>query len=90
MARKRLTTEQIIYLVLETEVRLSQCATIGLICRGLGVSEQSYDRRRRDCGGLKIDQAKRLKNLERVTTRRRSLKRSSSLPNSMTVMAIAG
>ena len=58
-------------MVRQAEVRHSQGETIGLICRGLGVSEQSYCRWRRDCGGLKIDQAKRLKNLERETTRRR-------------------
>jgi putative transposase len=61
MARKRFTTEQIIGMLREAEVRLAQGQTIGLICKGLGISEQSYYRWRRDYGGLRLDQAKRLK-----------------------------
>jgi len=65
MARKRFTTEQIIGLLREAEVRLSQGQAIGTVCRGLGVSQQSYYRWRREYGGLKLDQAKRFKDLER-------------------------
>ncbi len=42
-----------------------------MICRGLGVSEQSYYRWRREYGGLRVDQAKRLKELEKENTRLR-------------------
>ena len=42
MARKRYTTEQIIGLLREAEVRLGQGQAIGTICRGIGISEQSY------------------------------------------------
>jgi putative transposase len=42
MARKRYTTEQIIGLLREAEVRLGQGQTIGAICRGIGITEQSY------------------------------------------------
>jgi len=42
-----------------------------LICRGLGISEQSYYRWRREYGGLKVDQARRLKDLEKENTRLR-------------------
>ncbi len=59
MARKRFTTEQIIGLLREAEVRLSQGQAIGTVCRGIGVSQQSYYRWRREYGGLKLDQAKR-------------------------------
>jgi transposase-like protein len=52
MARKHFSTEQIIGMLREAEVCLSQGQTIGLICKGLGISEQSYDRWRRDYGGL--------------------------------------
>jgi putative transposase len=65
MSRKRYSPEQIIGFLLEAEVRLSQGEKIGVICRGLGVSEQSYYRWRREYGGLKVDQAKRLKDLEK-------------------------
>ena len=55
MARKRYTTEQIIGLLREAEVRLGQGQAIGTICRGFGISEQSYYRWRREYGGLKLD-----------------------------------
>jgi len=71
MSRKRYTPEQIIGFLREAEVRLSQGEKIGVIFRGLGVSEQSYYRWRREYGGLKVDQAKRLKDLEKENTRLR-------------------
>ena len=61
MARKRYTTEQIIGMLREAEVKLSQGEAVGVICRGLGISEQSYYRWRRVYDGLKLDQAKKLK-----------------------------
>ena len=65
MAGKRLTTEQIIGLLREAEVRLGQGQAIGTICRGLNISKLSYNRWRRDYGGgLKLDQAKRLEDLD--------------------------
>jgi putative transposase len=69
MTRKRYTTEQIIGMLREAEVKLSQGETVGVTCRGLGISEQSYYRWRRDYGGLKLDQAKKLKDLERENER---------------------
>jgi transposase-like protein len=69
MARKRYTTEQIIGMLREAEVRLSQGEAVGLICRRLGISEQSYYRWRKAYGGLKLDQAKRFKDLERENER---------------------
>jgi transposase-like protein len=69
MARKRYTTEQIIGILREAEVRVSQGEPVGLICRRLGISEQSYYRWRKVYGGLKLDQAKRFKDLERENER---------------------
>ncbi len=71
MSRKRYTPEQIIGMLREAEVRLSQGETVGVICRGLSISEQSYYRWRREYGGLRVDQAKRLKELEKENTRLR-------------------
>lgn len=71
MSRKRYTPEQIIGFLREAEERLSQGEKIGVICRGLGVSEQSYYRWRREYGGLKVDQARRLKDQEKENTRLR-------------------
>ena len=67
--RKRYTAEQIIGMLREVEVRLSQGATIGEVCRGLGVSEQNYYRWRREYGGVEVSQAQKLKELERENTR---------------------
>lgn len=69
MSRKRYTPEQIIGKLREAEVRLSQGERVGVICRSLGISEQSYYRWRREYGGLKVNQAKRLKELEKENTR---------------------
>ena len=55
----------------EAEVALSQGQTVDQVCRVLGVSEQSYYRWRREYGGLKIDQAKRLKDLAKENVRLR-------------------
>jgi transposase-like protein len=69
MSRKRFSVEQIINHLREAEVLLSQGQTVGEICRHIGVSEQSYYRWRREYGGLKVDQARRLKDLERENAR---------------------
>ena len=69
MSRKRYTVEQIIHHLREAEVLFSQGRTVGEICRQIGISEQSYYRWRRVYGGLKIDQAKRLKELEQENSR---------------------
>ncbi len=71
MARKRYTPEQIIGMLREAEVRLGQGEKAGPICRSLGISEQSYYRWRREYGGLKVTQAKRLKDLEKENQRLR-------------------
>jgi transposase-like protein len=69
MARKGKSTEEIIQALREAEVRLGQGETVGKICRGFSISEQTYYKWRREYGGLKLDQAKRLKELERENER---------------------
>tara|TARA_E500000305_G_scaffold104192_1_gene100302 strand:+ start:230 stop:508 length:279 start_codon:yes stop_codon:yes gene_type:complete len=71
MARKRYTPEQVIGMLREAEVRLSQGEKVGEISRSLGISEQSYYRWRREYGGLKVSQARRLKDLEKENQRLR-------------------
>ena len=71
MSRKRYTPEQIISMLREAEVALAQGQSIGQACRTLGVSEQSYYRWRKEYGGLRTDQAKRLTLHPRRTWRRR-------------------
>ena len=65
MSRKRYTPEQIIGMLREAEVALSQGQTVGQVCRTLGVSKQSYYRWCKEYEDLRTDQAKRLKELEK-------------------------
>jgi len=69
MGRKRYSPEQIIRMLREAEVGLAQGQTVGQICRTLGIVEQTFYRWRREYGGLKIEQAKRLKALEQENAR---------------------
>jgi len=69
MSKKRFSVEQIINHLHEAEVLLAQGKTVGEICRRIGVSEQRYYRWRREYGGLKVDRARRLKELEQENTR---------------------
>ncbi len=69
MSRKRYTPEQIIGILRKAEVVLAQGRKVAEMCRDLGVSEQTYYRWRKEYGGMKISQAKRLKDLERENTR---------------------
>jgi len=69
MSRKRFSPEKIIGMMREAEVCLSQGMTVGQVCRQLSISEQTYYRWRKQYGGLKISQAKRLKDMKRENTR---------------------
>ena len=71
MSRNRHTSEQIIIMLREAEVALAQGQSVGQACRTLGVPEQSYYRWRKEYGGLRTDQAKRLKDLEKENGRLR-------------------
>lgn len=71
MARKRFSPEQIITMLREAEVLLNQSNPVAEVCRKLGVSEQTYYRWRKEYGGMKVSQAKRLKELERENARLR-------------------
>ena len=73
MARKRYTAEQIIGTRREAEVVLAQGENVGTGARRRGVAEQTDDRWRREEGGLRVDQAKRLKELERENVRLKKL-----------------
>ena len=71
MSRKRYTPEQIIGKLREAEVALAQGQTVAQVCRSLGIAEQTFYRWRREYGGLKVEQAKRLRSLEQENTRLR-------------------
>ena len=65
MARKRFTAEQIVIKLREAEVAQAQGKTVVQVCKQLGVTEQTYYRWRKAYEGLRMDQAKRLKSLEK-------------------------
>ena len=69
MRRKRYSPEKIIGMLREAEVALAQGMTVGAICRQLSISEQSYYRWRKQYGGLRISQVKRMKDMERENAR---------------------
>ena len=69
MSRKRYSPEKIIGMLQEAEIALAQGMTIGQISRQLSISEQTYYRWRKQYGGMKISQAKRVKDIERENVR---------------------
>jgi transposase-like protein len=69
MPRKRFTDEQIITMLREAEVKQSQGMSIREVCKQLSITDQTYYRWRKEYGGLKVDQATRLKDLERENAR---------------------
>lgn len=83
MPRKRFSTEQIVGKLREAEVLISQGKTVAQVCKHLGVTDQTYYRWRREYGGLKMDQAKRLKELERENARLKRVVADLSLDNAI-------
>ena len=73
MARKRFTAEQIVNKLREADVLLSQGKTVVQAVKQIGVTEQTYYRWRKEYGGMKTNQAKRLKELERENARLKRL-----------------
>ena len=73
MKRKRHTPEQIIAKLRQAEIDRAAGATVSAVCAKLGVSEQTYQRWRQLYGGMKPDELKRLKDLERENTRLKKL-----------------
>ena len=83
MARKRYTAEQIITKLREAEIELAKGQTTPQVCKKLGISDQTYYRWRKEYGGLRVDQAKRLKQLEHENARLKKLVADLSLDNSI-------
>ena len=72
MPFKKHKPEEIIGKLREAEIVLAQGASVGEMCRRLSVSEQTYYRWRKEYGGLKTDQARRMKDLEKENLRLRT------------------
>ena len=90
MAKKGYTPEQIINKLREAEVLLSQGATAGEASRKIGVTEQTYYRWRKEYGGMRLEQAKRLKELEKENSLLKKLVADISLDNAILKEASRG
>jgi len=90
LARRQFKSEQIINKLREAEVLISQGATIGEASRKIGITEQTYYRWRREYGGMRVEQAKRLKELENENTRLKRLVADLSLDNAILKEAARG
>ncbi len=90
MARKRHTAEQIIHKLREAEVALGQGKIVTAVCKQLEVTEQTYYRWRKEYGGLRMDQAKRLRELEKENTRLKRVVADQALDNAILREAASG
>lgn len=90
MVRKAYTPEQIINKLREAEVLLSQGSNIGEASRKISVTEQTYYRWRREYGGMRIEQARHLKALEKENSRLKKLVADLSLDISILKEASRG
>lgn len=83
MKKKGFTAEQIIGKLREAEVLLGQGATVAEVSRKLGITEQTYYRWRREYGGMRVEQARRLKELEKENGRLKRLVADLTLDNAI-------
>jgi len=90
MSRKRYTAEQIISKLREAEVLQSSGLSIVEICRQLEVKEQTYYKWRKEYGGMRIDQAKKLKEVEQENSRLKRLVADLSLDNAILKETVRG
>ena len=90
MARKHYTAEQIIKKLREAEVLVNQGKRVEEICRKLGVSDVTYYRWRKEYGGMQVEQAKRLKDLEKENSRLKKLVADLSLDKAIRKEASRG
>ena len=90
MARKHYTVEQVMRKLREAEVELGRGLAVSDVCRKIGVSDQTYYRWKKEYGGLRLDQAKRLKELERENARLKKLVADQALDLSILKEAASG
>ena len=90
MTKKGYTAEQIINKLREAEILLSQGETVATVSRRIGVSAHTYYRWRKGYGGMRVDQARRLKDLEQENSRLKKLVADLSLDNAILKEASRG
>jgi putative transposase len=90
MGKMKFTAEQIISKLREVEVLQSSGLSITEVCRQLGIKEQTYYKWRKEYGGMRVDQAKRLKEIEQENSRLRKLVADLSLDNAILKETVRG
>ncbi|UCE58612.1 MAG: transposase [Phycisphaerales bacterium] len=90
MSRKRYSPEQIVNKLREADVLIAKGRTVAHACRRIGVTGFTYYRWRREYGGMKTDQAKRLKELERENSRLKRLLADAELDKAVLCEAASG
>ena len=90
MPKKGYSPEQIIHKLREAEVLLSQGVTVGEVCRKIGVTDVTYYRWRKEYGGMRVDQARRLKELEQENARLKKVVADFALDNAILKEAARG
>ena len=83
MVKKSHSPEQIIHKLREAEILLNQGSKVGEASRKIGVTEQTYYRWRKEYGGMRVEQAKRLKAMEKENVRLKKLVADISLDNAI-------
>lgn len=83
MAKKGFTPEKIVALLRQVEVLIGQGKSTSVACREAGISDVSYYRWRKEYGGLQLDQARRMKDLERENARLKRIVADLSLEKAM-------
>lgn len=90
MSGKRYSPEEIISKLREAEVLLAEGVSVGEVVRRLGVTSVTYYRWRKEYGGMKVDQAKRLKDLEKENARLKRLLADAELDKAILKEAASG
>ena len=88
--KQRHTPEQVIAKLREAEVKLAKGAAIAQVCKGLSITENTYYRWRKEYGGVKLDQARRLKDLEKENARLKRLLADAELDKAILKEAAQG
>ncbi len=90
MSSRKHSTEQIIRKLREAEVELAKGRSVREVCKQLGVTDQTYYRWRKEYGGIRTDQARRLKELERENGRLKKVVADLTLDNVILKEAASG
>jgi transposase-like protein len=90
VVKRHHTPEQVINKLREAEVELAKGMKVAEVCRRLGIAEYTYYRWRKEYGGLRLDQARRFKELERENVRLKKLVADLSLDNAILREAAQG